>query len=93
MPTNLAIDDRLLEEAQRVGRHRTKRETVTLHYGSKLNITNNRKSSPCSGGLLADAAITISESARQSVYECVDRLGLRSAERRRRRPGNCFAFG
>ena len=30
MPTNLAIDDRLLEEAQRVGRHRTKRETVTV---------------------------------------------------------------
>ena len=27
---NLAIDDRLLEEAQRVGRHRTKRETVTV---------------------------------------------------------------
>lgn len=30
MPTNLAIDDRLLEEAQRIGRHRTKRETVTV---------------------------------------------------------------
>jgi hypothetical protein len=30
LPTNLAIDDRLLEEAQKVGRHRTKRETVTV---------------------------------------------------------------
>ena len=29
MPTNLAIDDRLLEEARKVGRHRTKRDTVT----------------------------------------------------------------
>jgi hypothetical protein len=28
MPTNLAIDDRLLAEAQKAGRHRTKRETV-----------------------------------------------------------------
>jgi Arc/MetJ family transcription regulator len=28
MATNLAIDDRLLEEAQRVGKHRTKKETV-----------------------------------------------------------------
>ena len=28
MPTNLAIDDRLLEEAQKVGGHKTKRETV-----------------------------------------------------------------
>jgi hypothetical protein len=26
MPTNLAIDDRLLDEAQKVGGHRTKKE-------------------------------------------------------------------
>jgi len=29
MPTNLAIDDRLLIEAQKIGKHRTKKETVT----------------------------------------------------------------
>jgi hypothetical protein len=29
MPTNLAIDDALLEEALRVGGHRTKKATVT----------------------------------------------------------------
>jgi len=29
MATNLALDDRLLEEALRVGGHRTKKETVT----------------------------------------------------------------
>ena len=29
MPTNLAIDDDLLEEALRVGGHRTKKATVT----------------------------------------------------------------
>lgn len=29
MPTNLAIDDRLIEEARKLGRHRTKKETVT----------------------------------------------------------------
>ena len=28
MPTNLAIDDELLREAQRLGKHRSKRETV-----------------------------------------------------------------
>ena len=28
MPTNLAIDDRLLDEARAVGGYRTKRETV-----------------------------------------------------------------
>jgi Arc/MetJ family transcription regulator len=30
MPTNLAIDDRLILEAQKLGRHRTKKETVTV---------------------------------------------------------------
>jgi Arc/MetJ family transcription regulator len=29
MPTNLAIDDRLMEEALRVGGHKTKKATVT----------------------------------------------------------------
>lgn len=29
MPTNLAIDDRLIEEAKKLGRHRTKKEAVT----------------------------------------------------------------
>ena len=29
MPTNLAIDDSLIAEAQKLGRHRTKIETVT----------------------------------------------------------------
>ncbi len=29
MPTNLAIDDRLLEEARNLGGHKTKKATVT----------------------------------------------------------------
>ena len=29
MPTNLAIDDRLIEEAQKIGGHRTKKAAVT----------------------------------------------------------------
>jgi Arc/MetJ family transcription regulator len=29
MPTNLAIDDRLIEEARKIGSHKTKKEAVT----------------------------------------------------------------
>lgn len=29
MPTNLALDDRLITEAQKLGHHRTKKEAVT----------------------------------------------------------------
>jgi hypothetical protein len=43
------------------------------HYRSTSNITNNKKSSPCSGGLITNVAMTISESARPGVYECLDR--------------------
>ena len=30
MPTNLALDDNLIEEARRVGSHRTKKEAVSV---------------------------------------------------------------
>lgn len=30
MPTNLAIDDELIEEARRAGKHRTKKDAVTV---------------------------------------------------------------
>ena len=33
MPTNLAIDDRLIAEAQKLGHHRTKKETVNAALG------------------------------------------------------------
>lgn len=29
MPTNLALDDKLIDEAQRIGRHKTKKAAVT----------------------------------------------------------------
>jgi Arc/MetJ family transcription regulator len=29
MPTNLAVDDNLIEEARKIGRHKTKKEAVT----------------------------------------------------------------
>lgn len=29
MPTNLALDDKLINEARRIGRHKTKKEAVT----------------------------------------------------------------
>jgi len=29
MPTNLAIDDQLIQEARKLGHHRTKKDTVT----------------------------------------------------------------
>jgi hypothetical protein len=36
MPTNLAIDDRLIEQARRVGRHKTKKDAVTAALGEYI---------------------------------------------------------
>ncbi len=36
MTTNLAIDDRLIDEARKVGRHRTKKETVIAALGEYI---------------------------------------------------------
>jgi hypothetical protein len=46
MPTNLAIDDRLINEARKVGRHRTKKEAVTaalqeyIAHRKRLGVLN-----------------------------------------------------
>lgn len=44
MPTNLALDDRMIEEARRIGRHKTKKEAVTaaleeyIQYRKRLRL-------------------------------------------------------
>ena len=43
MATNLAIDDQLLEEAQRVGGHRTKKATVTEALHEYIQRRNQAK--------------------------------------------------
>ena len=46
MPTNLAIDDKLIEEAREIGGHRTKRAVVTealqeyIHRRKQLQMLN-----------------------------------------------------
>ncbi len=36
MPTNLALDDRLIAEAQKLGHHRTKKEAVNAALGEYI---------------------------------------------------------
>jgi putative antitoxin of VapBC-like toxin-antitoxin system len=43
MPTNLAIDDRLIEEAQKLGRHQTKREAVTAALDEYIQRRKQQK--------------------------------------------------
>ncbi len=43
MPTNLALDDRLIEEAKKLGGHRTKKETVTAALGEYIRRRKQRR--------------------------------------------------
>ena len=43
MPTNLAIDDKLLDEALRVGKHRTKKATVNEALSEYIQRRKRRK--------------------------------------------------
>ncbi len=39
MPTNLALDDKLIEEARYAGGHKTKKEAVTAALAEYVNAT------------------------------------------------------
>ena len=43
MPTNLAIDDRLIDEARAVGGHKTKKEAVTAALHEYIKLRKQRK--------------------------------------------------
>ncbi len=43
MPTNLAIDDRLIEQARKLGRHRTKKDTVNAALGEYIQRRKQRR--------------------------------------------------
>lgn len=51
MPTNLAIDDRLLTEAKRLGKHATKRETVNAALDEYIRRRNQLALLPLFGSL------------------------------------------
>jgi len=43
MATNLALDDQLIEEARRVGRHKTKREAVSAALAEYVKRRKQRR--------------------------------------------------
>ena len=43
MPTNLALDDRLIEQAQKLGGHRTKKDAVTAALDEYIRHRQQQK--------------------------------------------------
>lgn len=42
MPTNLALDDELIEQARRVGKHKTKKDAVTVALQEYIKLQRRR---------------------------------------------------
>ncbi len=56
MPTNLALDDRLIAEAQKLGQHRTKKETVTAALDEYIKRRKQQNILPLFGTIEYDQA-------------------------------------
>ncbi|HEX5425331.1 MAG TPA: type II toxin-antitoxin system VapB family antitoxin [Candidatus Acidoferrales bacterium] len=56
MPTNLDIDDRLIEQAQKLGHHRTKKETVNAALAEYIRRRKQRNVISLFGTIEYDAA-------------------------------------
>lgn len=55
MPTNLALDDRLIEEARKLGRHRTKKDTVNAALDEYIRRRKQREVLSLFGSIDYDA--------------------------------------
>lgn len=56
MPTNLDIDDRLIEQARKLGRHRTKKETVNAALAEYIRRRKQRNIISLFGSIEYDPA-------------------------------------
>jgi hypothetical protein len=56
-PTNLAIDDRLIEEAQKLGRHRTKKDAVTTALDEYIQRRKQQDILPLFGSIEYDRGL------------------------------------
>ena len=66
MPTNLAIDDELLTEAQKVGGHRTKKDTVNEALKEYIQRRRQAKITDLFGKIEFDAAYDYKKQRRRS---------------------------
>ena len=55
MPTNLAIDDHLIEQAQKLGHHRTKKDTVNAALDEYIRRRKQAALIPLFGTIEYDA--------------------------------------
>jgi len=66
MATNLALDDRLIEEARRIGKHKTKKEAVTAALDEYVRRRKQMKILEAFGTVTFDPAYDYKAERRRS---------------------------
>ncbi|MGH8017676.1 MAG: type II toxin-antitoxin system VapB family antitoxin [Opitutaceae bacterium] len=78
MPTNLQIDDRLLERARKAGRFRTKRETVNEALAEFVRKREQHRVTEDFGKIEFDPAFNHKASRRRRPLIVVDREAFKA---------------
>ena len=82
MPTNLALDDRLIEEARRAGKHKTKKEAVNAALDEYVRKRKQMRILEAFGTVTVDPAYDYKAERQRNVE--VPRAGVRRSRGNRR---------
>lgn len=83
MATNLDIPTELIEEARRIGNHRTKKEAVTAALDEYIARRKQMRILEAFGTVDFDPAYDYKAERRRSAEKLESRLGLKSETRRK----------
>jgi len=85
MPTNLALDDRLIEEARRAGKHKTKKEAVNAALDEYVRKRKQMRILDAFGTFSVDPAYDYKTERQRNASGSSDRSSNRSSDRSSRR--------
>lgn len=85
MPTNLALDDRLIEEARQAGKHKTKKEAVTAALDEYVRRRKQMRILDAFGTVTFDPAYDYKAERRRDASGSSNDRSNRSSSKNRRR--------
>ncbi|MGD0792754.1 MAG: type II toxin-antitoxin system VapB family antitoxin [Terriglobales bacterium] len=83
MPTNLALDDQLIEEARRAGKHKTKKEAVTAALDEYVRKRKQMRILDAFGTFSVDPAYDYKAERRRNAGSSPSRSSGKSSRRSR----------
>jgi hypothetical protein len=82
MATNLALDDHLIEQARRAGKHKTKKEAVTAALDEYVRKRQQMRILDAFGTFAVDPAYDYKAGRQRSTSEIATRITRKKSRRR-----------